>query len=105
MNIPKGLTSGSVMPDKILIKVKSKGWKLISMNVASPAEFVVPLSVDSGFKFINLNNYLSENNWLSEDMQVMDIIPDTISFYIESIGTKNYRLKQILILTLKLDMD
>ncbi|MBK7378192.1 MAG: hypothetical protein IPJ03_04185 [Ignavibacteriales bacterium] len=101
VNIPKGLTSGSVMPDKILIKVKSKGWKLISMNVASPAEFVVPLSVDSGFKFINLNNYLSENNWLSEDMQVMDIIPDTISFYIESIGTKKLPIEANLNLNFK----
>ncbi|MBK6915531.1 MAG: hypothetical protein IPH11_18380 [Ignavibacteriales bacterium] len=101
VNIPKGLTSGSVMPDKILIKVKSKGWKLISMNVASPAEFVVPQSVDSGFKFINLNNYLSENNWLSEDMQVMDIIPDTISFYIESIGTKKLPIEANLNLNFK----
>ncbi len=101
VNIPKGLTSGSVMPDKILIKVKSKGWKLISMNVASPAEFVVPQSVDSGLKFINLNNYLSENNWLSEDMQVMDIIPDTISFYIESIGTKKLPIEANLNLNFK----
>ena len=101
VNIPKGLTSGSVMPDKILIKVKSKGWKLISMNVASPAEFVVPQSVDSGLKFINLNNYLSENNWLSEDMLVMDIIPDTISFYIESIGTKKLPIEANLNLNFK----
>lgn len=101
VNIPKGLSSGSVMPDKILIKVKSRGWKLISMNVASPSEFVVPLSVDSGLKFINLNNYLSENNWLSEDIQVMDIIPDTISFYIESIGTKKLPIEANLNLNFK----
>ncbi len=89
------------MPDKILLKVKSKGWKLISMNVASPSEFVVPMSVDSGLKFINLNNYLSENNWLSEGMQVMDIIPDTISFYIESITTKKLPIEANLNLNFK----
>lgn len=101
INIPKGFSSGSVMPDKILLKVKSKGWKLISMNVASPSEFVVPMSVDSGLKFINLNNYLSENNWLSEGMQVMDIIPDTISFYIESITTKKLPIEANLNLNFK----
>lgn len=101
INIPKGFSSGSVMPDKILLKVKSKGWKLISMNVASPSEFVVPISVDSGLKFINLNNYLSENNWLSEGMQVMDIIPDTISFYIESITTKKLPIEANLNLNFK----
>lgn len=84
VNLPKGLSSGTKMPDKIIVKVKSKGWKLISMNLTAQSEFVVPIAVDSGFRFINLNNYLSENNWLSNDMQVMDIIPDTISFYVES---------------------
>lgn len=88
INLPKGLSSGSAMPNKIIVKVKSKGWKLISMNVAAQSEFVVPIPVDSGFRFINLNNYLSENNWLSDDMEVLDIIPDTISFYVESIITR-----------------
>lgn len=101
VNIPKGLSSGSAMPDKILIKIKSKGWKLISMNVTSPSEFVVPMSADSGFRMVNLNNYLSENNWLSEDMMVMDIIPDTISFYIESIITKKLPVESNLNLTFK----
>jgi hypothetical protein len=101
INIPKGLSSGSAMPDKVLIKVKSRGWKLISMNVATPSEYVVSMSVDSGLKFINLNNYLSENNWLSEDMQVLDIIPDTISFYIESITTKKLPIEANLNLNFK----
>jgi len=101
INIPNGLSSGSAMPNKILIKVKSKGWKLISMNVAAPSEFVIPMSIDSGYRFINLNNYLSENNWLSEDMQVLDIIPDTISFYVESITSKKLPIEANLNLNFK----
>lgn len=38
---------------------------------------------DSGRISVNLYNFLSENQWLTSDIDVIDISPDTLSFYVE----------------------
>ena len=35
IDFPSGYSSGSSMPEKISIKVKGKGWKLIALNIAA----------------------------------------------------------------------
>jgi YbbR domain-containing protein len=88
VDFPYGYSSGSAMPEKISIKVKGKGWKLIALNVANVQNYVIPVGQLTGRRVINLFNYLAENQWLSSDLEVISVNPDTISFYIEKISGK-----------------
>jgi YbbR domain-containing protein len=88
VDFPAGYSSGSDMPEKISIKVKGKGWKLIALNVANVQNYVIPVGQLTGRRVINLFNYLAENQWLSSDLEVISVNPDTISFYIEKITGK-----------------
>lgn len=88
VDFPAGYSSGSSMPDRISIKVKGKGWKIIAFNIAGVQDYVIPVGQLTGRRVINLYNYLSENQWLSSDMEVISISPDSLSFYIERISGK-----------------
>lgn len=87
-NIPSGYSLATDLPDKINIKVRGAGWKLVGVNILPEDAFMVSAGNDSGKKFVSLFNSLSENRWLVSDIQVMEIIPDTISFYIEKVATR-----------------
>lgn len=88
----KGLTSGSKIPRDISVKVKGKGWKLIGAKIGAEPAFTVTANSDTGSKYINLYNYLSENQWLSSDLEVIDITPDTLSINIEKITSKKLKI-------------
>jgi hypothetical protein len=88
INFPEGYTSGTRIPKTVSVKIKGNGWKLIAVNLGTESEFQIPAGSDSGRKFVNLYNYLSENQWLTSDMEVLEISPDTISFFVEKLTEK-----------------
>ena len=88
----QGLTSGSKFPRDISVKVKAKGWKLVAAKIGAEPAFTVTVNSDTGNKYINLYNYLSENQWLSSDLEVIDIAPDTLSVSIEKITSKKLKI-------------
>ena len=88
INFPSGYATGSALPGNISIKLKGKGWKLIAVNLTSESDYVVPVGAETGKRTINLYNYLVENQWLSTDDEVINISPDTLSFFVEKIASK-----------------
>lgn len=92
VNFPDGYTSGTRVPEKLSVKLKGEGWKLVTVNLGSNPEFNVSVGNDSGRKFINLYNYLVENQWLSSDIEVIDISPDTVSFFVEKVISKRVKI-------------
>jgi hypothetical protein len=87
-NFPKGYTTGSQLPDKIKLRVKGQGWRLVSINVGPETEFRVSVDGDSGRHSINLYDYLESNRWLLSDVEIINIYPDSLRFYIERIISK-----------------
>jgi hypothetical protein len=87
-DFPKGYTTGSNFPGNVLLKVKGKGWKLLSLNIGPEDEFRLTVNGDSGKKFISLANNLVNNQWILSDMEIIDIIPDSIECDVEKIVTK-----------------
>ncbi len=87
-DFPPGYTTGAKFPPKISFKLKGKGWKLIAINLTSEANYLVPIGDKPGQKSINLYNYLAENQWLTSDVEVININPDTLSFAVEKISSK-----------------
>ncbi len=88
VDFPSGYATGSPLPDQISIKLKGKGWKLIGVNLSSESDFVVPVGRTTGKRNISLYNYRAENQWLSSDVEVIDINPDTVSFFVEKVQNK-----------------
>jgi YbbR domain-containing protein len=91
-NFPAGYTTGTDIPEKISVKLKGQGWKLVSFYLGRESDYVITAGKDSGKKFINLYNYLVDNRWLSSDVEVIDINPDTLSFKMEKIVSKKVEI-------------
>jgi hypothetical protein len=92
INFPGGYTTGTRIPDHISVKLKGEGWKLLTLNLGTESEYVISAGNDSGRKFVNLYNYLVENQWLSSDLEVIDLSPDTLSFNVERIINKKVKV-------------
>ena len=82
-NLPTGYTTGSPLPEKILLRVKGQGWRLVSINVGPETEFKVSVDGDSGRHNVNLYDYLESNRWLFSDVEIINIFPDSIRFFVE----------------------
>jgi hypothetical protein len=87
-NLPRGYTSGSELPDKISIRVKGKGWRLVSVNLGSDTEYLISVGGDSGKQLIDVSSNLNNNRWIKSDLEVIDVLPDTLSILVEKIVTK-----------------
>lgn len=82
VNFPTGYSTASDIPKDISVKLKGKGWKLLGVNISTKSDYTISVD-DSGRINVNLYNYLGENQWLSSDIEVIDITPDTLSFMVE----------------------
>jgi YbbR domain-containing protein len=88
IDVPYGYTLATDLPDRISLKLRGIGWRLSGLGLGSEAVFNVSAHNDSGKISANLNANLVENPWLSSEISVIDISPDTISFFIERIISK-----------------
>lgn len=93
INYRDGYSSGTKLPEKISAKIRGNGWKLVAVNLGAESEYLVSAGNDTGRKYINLHNYLSENQWLSSDMEVIDLSPDTLSIFIERVAEKRVKIE------------
>jgi len=91
-DLPYGFTTSSNLPAKVVIKVKGKGWKLAVDRLGSASDFIVSAKYDSGKIAVNLYNSLSDNRWLTNEMEVININPDTVSFRVEKIASKKVKI-------------
>ncbi|MFZ0454647.1 MAG: hypothetical protein WCE54_19875 [Ignavibacteriaceae bacterium] len=87
VNFPEGYTIGSKIPNYISVKLKGEGWKLAALKLGRETDYVVSAGNETGKRFINLYNYLVDNQWLSSDIEVIDISPDTLSYDVEKIAS------------------
>ena len=83
VNEPKGYSCGSITPETVSIKLKAKGWQLITMALGSQTEYIVSADKDSGMISLDPFNEINENNWLSAGVSITEIIPRQISFKVE----------------------
>jgi YbbR domain-containing protein len=101
INFPDGYSSSTKLPQNISAKIRGNGWKLVAVNLGAETEYVISAGNDTGRKYINLYNSLSENQWLSSDMEVLDLNPDTLSLYIEKVIDKKVKIEPSLNLNYK----
>ena len=87
-NFPNGYTTGAKIPEELKLRVKGEGWRLVSLNVGPETEFRVSAGGDSGWHHINLYNSLESNRWLLSDVDIINLYPDSLNFFVEKITTK-----------------
>lgn len=101
VNTPYGYTLASELPSEISIKLRGIGWRLTGIGIGSESHFNVSARNDSGRISANLYANLVENPWLSSDVSVIDISPDTVSFIVERITSKKLKVIPDVDLTFK----
>jgi YbbR domain-containing protein len=92
-NFPEGYATATALPEKIDIKVRGQGWKLVYLNLNADAEYRISSGRDRGRRFVNLYNYVLENQWLTSGVDVISIYPDTLSFIVERVEEKRVQVR------------
>ena len=104
-NFPDGYTTGSQIPAELNLRVKGEGWRLVSINVGPETEFRVSVGGDSGWHHINMYNFLESNRWLLSDVEIINLYPDSLNFYVEKIFSKKLPVVPNLFLEFKPGYD
>ena len=93
VNEPKGYSSGTIDPENISIKLKAKGWQLLTLGLGPKYEYLVSADNDSGKITIDPFNEIDENTWLSSGLSITEISPRQISFNVEKLKFKKLKIE------------
>ena len=83
VGFPKGFSIGNEIPDNITIKLRGIGWKLFAVNIGKDVTYKISVNGDSGFIQIKLMDHLIDNRWMLSELDIIDIVPNSLSFSIE----------------------
>jgi len=92
VDFPKGYSSGVEIPKDVSVRLKGQGWKLFTLNLGSRSDYKVSVGKGRGKKVLNLTTFLGENQWLSSDVEVINIQPKTININVERTRTKKLKI-------------
>lgn len=81
--MPQELALGSQIPSSANIKVKGRGWRLLSLSLSGDFVFKISLKNDIGNVRIRLLNSLNENSWATSNIQIIEINPSQIEVEID----------------------
>ena len=90
---PKGYSCGSIDPEIVSIKLKAKGWQLLTLGLGPKYEYSVSADNDSGTITVDPFNEIDENIWLSAGLSITEINPRQISFYVEKLKYKKLKIE------------
>jgi hypothetical protein len=92
VNQPNGYSSGGSNPETVFVKLKAKGWQLLSLNLGSALNFNVSADNDSGKFKVDPYNEIDENSWVSSGINILEINPREISFVVEKVRFKKLKV-------------
>lgn len=93
INEPNGYSYGSINPEKVSIKLKAKGWQLLTLGLGPQNEYLISAKKDSGKIIVDPLSQIDENNWLSAGLSITEISPRQISFYVEKLKFKKLKIE------------
>lgn len=92
INQPTGYSCGFIDPETISVKLKAKGWQLLSLKLDANNYFLVSADNDSGLKKIDAFNEISENTWISSGINVLEVFPRNVTFNVDRIKYKKVKI-------------
>lgn len=93
INLPAGFAVGSELPDDVSLKLKAKGWKLLGLHLSGDLVYSISSIKDIGKVNFRLINSLTDNAWITSDIQVIDVYPGNLSIYIDKVTNKKIPVK------------
>jgi len=93
VNQPSSYTCGIINPEMISVKLKAKGWQLLTLGLGSKQEFLISANNDSGVITVDPFNEINENNWLISGLSITEISPREISFKVEKLKFKRLKIE------------
>ncbi|HEX9251452.1 MAG TPA: CdaR family protein [Ignavibacteriaceae bacterium] len=93
INQPTGYACGVTNPEKISVKIKARGWQLLTLGLGPQTEYLVSADKDSGLITVDPFNEVDENTWLSAGLSVAEISPREISFKVERLKYKRLKIE------------
>lgn len=111
-NLPDNKTLSNKLPDQFYLKVKAHGFTILRHRLslfAMPMEFNVNDLTNNQMTDSPKSNYafparqfLTEITYLlSNDMEILSMSPDTLTFKFDQMGQKRIKVKPLLIVNLK----
>lgn len=92
VNQPTGYSCGFVDPETVSLKIKAKGWQLLSLRLGGENQFLISADNDSGLKSKDPFNQLNENTWISSGINIIEISPRKITYDVEKIKVKKVKI-------------
>lgn len=99
VNQPTGYTCGIINPESITVKLKAKGWQLLSLNLGSKSEYLISAGNDSGLIKVDPVNEIDENTWLNAGYSITEVTPRQITFSVERVKFKKLKVEALTDLT------
>ncbi|HMN48616.1 MAG TPA: hypothetical protein PKD67_05745 [Ignavibacteriaceae bacterium] len=93
VNNPTGYVCGITNPEFVAIKLKAKGWQLLNFNLNPPSDFLVSAHNDSGLIKVDAYDQIAENPWLSSGITIIDILPRSLSLFVEKMEFKKVKVE------------
>lgn len=92
IDLPSGYTVGNNLPEKVSVRLKGDGWKLMSIELSSSEYFFVSVKGDTGVITANLLSNVENNPRFSSGINILDITPKTIRIVVEKIFEKKLKI-------------
>jgi hypothetical protein len=93
VNEPAGYTCGYISPETITLKLKAKGWQLLSLSLGTQSDYLVSADNDSGLIKIDPILEIDENTWLSGGLSITEISPRQVSLKVEKLKFKKLKIE------------
>lgn len=101
VNFPNGYTSGNLSTQNLSVKLKAKGWQLITLNLAGELDYFISANKDSGRIVVDPFDDIMENSWIISGISVVDITPRNLEFNVERIVAKKLKVEADIDITYK----
>ncbi len=93
INVPEGYAPTLPSSDNIVVKVRGKGWNLLTTMITVQNDYYVDAGKDlQKKKILNLKSFAAENTWLTSKLQILEVLPDTVSFSFEKIASAKLKI-------------
>lgn len=87
-NVRDGYGLASTYPETLTVKLKAVGWKILRLHLGRNIEYVASAGLEVGNIHIKLMNSLTDNDWVTSDVQVLDVWPSAINMKIDKLETR-----------------
>lgn len=91
-NLSKNSQVSLIKPSKINVLLKGKGWQLIQYSFGNVQNYVIDVQKSHNITKLVTKKYLSNNDWLTSNVEVISIDPEIIKIKVEKEYSKKVKI-------------